>query len=130
MPKKKKSAIVAIALIASSAAAFLCFDHVVLLFPPETIERHLLRQTPLGSSEADVQKSLHDHGVPADIRRVHVPPSPPGDYPLTKVGGEAFIHESVDHYWFVFRTDVEAFYVFDTCGKLVDVRVRKSVDAP
>jgi hypothetical protein len=104
-------------------------NRLIFIFSPAAIERHLRRETPLGSTEAEVAKWLSGRGVVARIARVHVPPSPPSDYPLTSVGGEAFIHESVAHYRFVFRTDVEVFYIFNAAGRLVDLRIRKSVDA-
>jgi len=104
-------------------------DRLVFMLSPTAIEGHLRRETPLGSTEAEVTKWLSNRGVVAQIARVHVPPNDPSEYPLTSVGGEAFIHESVAHYWFIFRTDVEAFYIFNGAGKLVDLRVRKTVDA-
>jgi hypothetical protein len=104
-------------------------DRVVLVFPPSVIERYLARATPLGTDESDVMSWLRKQGLSPNLARVHVPPSPPSDYPLTRVGGEAFIHESIGHYRLIFRTDVEVFYVFDATGKLADLRVRKSVDS-
>ena len=116
-------------MVGALLVTILLADRIVYLLSPKTIERHLLRKTPLGSSEADVLRFLRQQGVSADVATGHIPPSPPSDYPLTKIGGEAFIHESIAHYRLVFRTDVEVFYIFDASGKLVDLRVRKTVDA-
>lgn len=105
-------------------------ERLVFLMSAPTIERYLVGKTPLGSTETEVLTSLRRRGVSAQPWHGHIQPSPPNDYPLTKVGGKGFIHESIGHYRLVFRTDVEAFYIFDGSGKLVDLRVRKSVDAP
>jgi hypothetical protein len=44
------------------------------------------------------------------------------EYPLGSTGGAAFIHESVASYRIVLRAHVEAFYIFDSNGRLVDLR--------
>ena len=104
-------------------------ERVVFLMSAPTIERYLIAMTPLGSSETEVLAWLHRRGVSAQPWHGHIEPSPPNDYPLTQIGGEGFIHESIGHYRIVFRTDIEVFYIFDGAGKLVDLRVRKSVDS-
>ena len=104
-------------------------ERLVFLTSARTIERYLVARTPLGSTESEVLKWLHRRGVSAQPWHGHIVPSPPNDYPLTKIGGEGFIHESIGHYRMVFRTEIEVFYIFDRAGKLVDLRVRKSIDS-
>jgi len=96
------------------------------------IEQSLLRETPLGSSEADVLAHLAKLGVEAYFQRVNFPPS--DDYPLSATGGAAYINATIGIYadaaWlFVFDTWVEAFYSFDEDERLVDIKVRKYTDA-
>jgi hypothetical protein len=91
------------------------------------IEAYLRLQTPLGSSQTETIAWLRGHDIDARVHEVRVKPG--SEYPLTGVGGASFIHESITHYWWPLRVDVEAFYVFDERGKLADIRVRKTTDA-
>jgi len=91
------------------------------------VEAYLRELTPLGTSQADTVAWLRTRDVDA---RVHPGRVEAGlDYPLTKIGGASFIHESIAHYWWPFRTDVEVFYIFDDDKMLVELRVRKTTDA-
>jgi hypothetical protein len=92
-----------------------------------TIEAYLKTQTPLGSPQERVSQWLGARNLRAEIHQATIKPN--SEYPLTKIGGSSFIHESIAHYGPIFRADIEAFYVFDANGKLVDLRVRRTVDA-
>jgi hypothetical protein len=116
----------------SLAAAFaLCFmlwlSNDVYRGSEESIETYLRTQTPLGSSQQQVTQWLSARGVGSEVFEAIVEPN--SDYPPTKIGGTSFIHESVAHYGLIFRADIEAFYIFDSQGTLVDLRVRRTVDA-
>ena len=91
------------------------------------IESFLRTQTPLGSSQSDVLDWLRRNGTPASIAVGVIPPG--SSYPPTQIGGASFTHQAVAHYRILFATDVEAFYIFDATGSLVDLRVRTTVDA-
>jgi len=95
--------------------------------PPE-VELFLRKQTPVGSTEAEVSQWLTARGSAATITRAVVPPN--SDYPLSRTGGAAFIHATVAEYRLVLWAAVEAFYVFDGKGHLVDLRVRRTIDGP
>jgi hypothetical protein len=94
------------------------------------VERSLLHTAALGSSRDEVVSwLLNARHVRAHICECPVAPNQRGDYPLSAIGGSSFIAESVAHYYLPFRTDVEAFYMFDASGNLVDLRVRKTTDS-
>lgn len=93
----------------------------------DRIQAYLLRKTPLGASQQEVLNWLRKNGTPGKIAVVPVPPN--SNFPPTSIGGESFIQESVANYWLVFRTDIEAFYIFDSRQKLVDLSVRATTDA-
>ncbi len=106
-------------------AALVLPTPIVYLRSPERIETYLKSQTPLGSPQRIVLEWLASRGLHPEIHRAHAPPN--SEYPLTHIGGPAFSHETLATYGLP-RVSVEAFYLFDDQGKLVDVRVRKTVD--
>ena len=90
----------------------------------------MLHRTALGSSRDEVVSwLLNARRVRAYICECPVAPSSERDYPISAIGGSSFIAESVAHYYLPFRTDVEAFYMFDASGHLVDLRIRKTTDS-
>jgi hypothetical protein len=99
----------------------------VFWLSPAQIESYLLRQTPLGASEMDVTRWLDTRGRQTVPIKANIPPN--SDYPLTRTGGAAAIHLTVAEYRLIFWAAVEAFYVFDQSGHLVDVRVRRTIDS-
>jgi hypothetical protein len=93
---------------------------------PDRVEAYLLTKTPLGTPEAGVTAWLRTRGREEVPRKVSIRPN--SDYPVTRTGGAAFIHTVVAEYRLIFWTSVEAFYTFDASGRLVDLRVRATVD--
>ena len=92
------------------------------------IEQQLLAETPLGTSRDDVVRWFTARGIRAEVHIATVPAD--SDYPLTRTGGASFIHETVQRSRLLFRAAMEVFYTFDACGRLADLRVRKTVDSP
>jgi hypothetical protein len=95
---------------------------------PAEVETFLRQQTPIGTPQAQVLTWLRERDIDPEVHESTVEPG--SDYPPTEVGGSSFVQESVGHYRTPFRTDVEAFYIFDNKGRLADLRVRKSTDGP
>jgi hypothetical protein len=127
--QRKRRSILAVVMLAWMVAGVVHPALSVFWGPPENVERYLLTQTPLGTSETAVGTWLTTMGVNAQLNRVHVRPKPLGDYPLTAVGGESFIHAPIVSYRLVFRSWVEVFYIFGADDRLVDLRVRRSTDS-
>ena len=103
--------------------------HLYLYGAPHSIEVHLKRETPLGSSAQQVRVYLQSAGVAPHELRV-LPIAPSEDYPLNSTGGASFMHETIGEYRVFLVTSVEVFYTFNANGELVDIRVRKTTDAP
>lgn len=99
----------------------------ILFFPSSVIRWSVLRETPLGSTAAAVGLNVAHRGGRYTVNRVHVEPN--SEYPPTATGGESFAAVVLGHYWMPFRTDVEAFYIFDGHGRLASVEIRKTTDA-
>jgi hypothetical protein len=99
----------------------------VYLRSEERIETYLKNQTPLGSPQSVVVDWLVSRGIQAEIHEARIRAN--SDYPLTRIGGAAFAHELLASYA-LRLVSVEAFYIFDEQGTLVDLRVRKTVDGP
>lgn len=97
---------------------------------PERIRNSILRDVPLGSQEKDVFAYV-------ERQRWEIGSRFHGGFEKSEVGKAPTMVES-DHsaqvhlgkYWLWFRTDVEAFFAFDTESKLTEVYVRKTADAP
>jgi hypothetical protein len=105
--------------------------------PSQQIERYLRTQTPIGSTEQQVTAWVYEH-APVQSNGwgqiVRLPIRPGADYPLTTTGGAASMHvvlhaEPERLIPLMFAWAVEAFYTFDSSGRLRDVRVRKTVDS-
>ena len=97
--------------------------------PAEMIERSLLRLTPIGSSIEDVQRAVENKGWQ------HRPISNAGflkqeSHRAMEVVGKKSLEAHVADYGWPFRTSVDAFWGFDEKGRLTDVWVWKTVDAP
>jgi len=94
----------------------------------ESIAAHLGSKTPLGTSEAAVMTYLKENDMNPDaLRTAHVDPD--SSYPPSSVEGESFIRALAGEYGVVFTTSVESFYIFDSDGMLVDIKIRKTTDA-
>jgi hypothetical protein len=99
------------------------------------IEIYLRSQTSVGATEEQVLDWLHQHApIQPNIGWSHVHRAsilPHSE--LSTTGGEAFIQSALHHeperlIPLMFSWDVEAFYTFDAAGRLVDVRVRTTVN--
>jgi len=94
-----------------------------------SIRASLIKRTPLGSSSSDVRAFVAKEGW---LDRSYVGTSgfykqEPGE-PAHEVGVSSICGQ-LGHYWLPFRTDVTAFWGFDTNGHLIDVWVWKTTDA-
>lgn len=127
MKKSVCGGVKAVLICCLAAAIFGGCSGSLLHLSTNEIERHLLIATPLGSTEAEVLSYLQDKHISGSIKRAHVRPGV--DYPPTAVEGNSFIHESIGEYGLLFQTSVEAFWVFNSAGRLVDLKVRKTTDA-
>jgi hypothetical protein len=92
----------------------------------ESIEASLLRRTPLGSTREAVMAFIAQEGW-TDVRTG-------GGYwrndrPQGAAVGSSSIQVSLGRYYMPLLTMVEARWAFDSNGKVIDVNVRKSVDA-
>ncbi len=115
-----------VAILALGVAVWAVHDRLVLLANVPRIERHLRRHTPIGTSEGEVVKWLRNQHLEAEV---HYVPFPAGDYPLSRRAGSAFIHQTIGYYYLPWRVDVEVFYSFNESRQLIDLAVRKTVDA-
>jgi len=111
-----------------AVTAFVFPTLIVYLRSPEHIEAYLKNQTPLGSGQGFVVDWLASRGIHAAIHDARIPAH--SDYPLTRIGGAAFAHETVATDRTPLHVSVEAFYIFDDQRRLVDVQVRKTIDGP
>ncbi len=100
--------------------------HVVYWRGPEHIEAHLLERTPLGTSESDVLDWLSERSPHYSHRRIPLKPGE-GSIP-TRIGGSSFVHALIAQYRAPLHVSVEVSYVFDASARLVEIRVRKTVD--
>lgn len=119
--------VVALATLVLAAVSIVGYRLFTSQPSPVEIERQLLTETPLGASREDVVRWLAARGIRAEVHVVKI--DGPSDYPLTRTGGTSFIHETLDRSRLLFRTSVEVFYIFDTEGRLVDLRVRRTTDS-
>ena len=93
----------------------------------QSIRDYLFEQTAVGTSEEQVLRWLGARGVVAKLNRQHIEPN--RGYPPTTTGGESWTQVVLDTHGFPFETWVEAFYIFDSDGRLVDIGVRKTTDS-
>jgi hypothetical protein len=94
------------------------------------IESYLLQKTPLGSSEEEVISYLREGGARLQIEdpwRGNVAPNT--GHPPNTVAGSSYIDAVVGEYRLVFTTSVEAYYIFDSDRRLVEIAIRKTIDA-
>lgn len=100
-----------------------------LRLPGTAIEERLKVMTPLGTPHTVVVAELQNKKYKvAQIVHAHV--SPLSSYPPTSLDGEGFIRVELGEYRTIFITSVEAFFIFDLGDNLIDVKVRKTTDAP
>ncbi len=99
-----------------------------LLRSEASIQRSLLRETPLGSSRDDCLAFAGERVWGTRVRLNGGFMKQDSLKPIEIVGDTSF-SANLGHYWLPFRTDVEAFWGFDASGRLVEIWVRKSTDA-
>jgi hypothetical protein len=107
------------------ATAVIIAIHPLWYLSQSGVKSWLLHKVPTGSS-VDQLKSV----ALAEGWRVNKTWS--GDQPHADWGGIAgstIVWTDLGGYRGVFRVDYDSFWAFDANGRLVDVRVRKSVDA-
>ena len=97
------------------------------------IAAHLLKQTPVGSTEGAVVAWLKSQGVADPYVGRFVRTVEPQEWVSTygfnvKARSTAVIHTTVARYGFPFETSVEAFYLFYN-ERLVEIWVRKTTNA-
>jgi hypothetical protein len=99
-----------------------------LLAPESTIRASLLKQTPLGSSKAEVRAVVDKRGW-AD-------PDNKGELGGIRFSdsGQKLITTSIGgrlgHYSFPYSTDVFAVWEFDPSNRLIEIQVTKASDQP
>ena len=89
-------------------------------------ERWIVSRVPMGSDVATVRQFIRRRGWKLDGEWQQAEPKT--DFGTRK--GTHVVYVNLGGYWFVFRTDFDAFFGFDERGRLVDVQVRKMVDTP
>jgi len=96
-----------------------------------SIRASLLKHTPVGSSASEVRAFAEKKGwldqtyAGTNLGFYKQEPGEP-PYPV----GVSSLRGDLGHYYLPFRTDVAAFWGFDTNGRLIDVWVWKETDAP
>jgi hypothetical protein len=100
-----------------------------LLRSENSIRAALLKKTPLGSSVTEVRMFVDRRGW---LDRKYIGSGgflkqAPGK-PAEVVGATSMCGD-LGHYWLPFRTDVTAFWGFDTSNRLVDIWVWKTTDS-
>jgi hypothetical protein len=95
------------------------------------IQSQLLKQTPIGSSMKSVEEYLRLDDLNA--KRIPIQPREryliDDDYPPRKPGSFTVLWVCLGRYGFLIKTDVEAFYSFDSQDRLTSIVIRKSVDS-
>jgi len=109
-------------------------------WPEPTLVAWLREQTPFGTPEALVKQFLEDRGfgtlwAPGQDSLNRALALKFGVSGLKFSDGVRTIQAHIGEYrdprmLFLFETSTEAFYGFDDSARLVDIRVRKSTDAP
>lgn len=94
------------------------------------IESWVRSQIPLGTPVTSARSQIRSHGWKIESEWAQNQPMP--SYGTAQ--GTHVIHAALGSYWFgsywlIFSTDYDAFFGFDNTGNLVEVRVRKMVDA-
>ena len=115
-------------------ATTLIVTSIIMLTNPlrksqEDIRNMILSEIPLGTSINDVKSYNSKKNWELDYEWEGVPSKNSEDhYPAVK--GSHIIGAYLGKYWGpLFRTDVDAFWGFNSSGKLIDFRIRKMTDA-
>jgi hypothetical protein len=109
-------------------AAFVIFSGQSLWGPSDAIRRRLLGVTPLGTDFNEVDRVLTKRAISHDLRNTGFIPG--GGANLANTVGVKSIHADLGDYRMILVTSVTANYGFDVRGKLIEVEVKKEVDAP
>lgn len=94
----------------------------------QSIAARELETTPLGATETAVLNALiRRNRQPSPMWRGVIEPG--SSYPVSARGGASYTRVALAEYGIVFKTSVEAFYIFDGDRRLVEVGIRKTTDA-
>src|SRR5258708_38420469 len=83
-------------------------------------------RVPLGTDIAQARDRIRSAGW--KLEGEWAQPEPQIDYGTRK--GSRVIYAYLGHYYSVFRGDVDGFFGVDRSGRLVEVHIRRMVDAP
>jgi hypothetical protein len=134
VPKRLRALVVLTALLAAVVVAFIAILYAAsnsLRRSPEQIRASLLRDCPPGTDMEAVRSFLDQRGwrdQHYDEGRGFSNP----DAPAVAIGAQS-LHADLGRYYELIPplpTWVEAFYGFDANGRLIDIRVRKTMDGP
>ena len=119
---------VAVVILAVVVACAIVFSN-----PLRRSELHLrdalLAETPIGSGFDEVRSLLNARGMLVSGHHEHLGfiKQPPGQ-PAETIGIRS-LRAHLGYYQVLFRTDVTAFYGFDSEDKLIEIWVRKETDS-
>ena len=100
-----------------------------LWMPASGLRSWILRRAPLGSSSEQVDAFIAAHHWSRHYDW-HGTPSPTSEKPYPAVKGTRVIGAYLGGYQGIpFRADLDAYWGFDESGHLIDLNVRKMVDA-
>ena len=138
MKKRSKVILIMFAVVfASIILVVIALSINPLLRTEVGIRRHLLRSTPIGTSIEDVLQifgiddtEIRSHGVVLhNTLRIPLRSVFPNDVnDPSRVLGNSHIWKNLGSYQLIVRIDVEAVFVFDENGHLMEVFVRKGRD--
>ena len=97
-----------------------------LRWPQPAVHAWLLWKVPVGSSEKQLDQI-------ASVTGWHVNGTWPGRRPHSDWGGidgATIVWVYLGGYRTILRADLDSFWAFDEHGRLVDVRIRRTIDAP
>jgi hypothetical protein len=97
-----------------------------LRWPQSAVHAWLLWKVPVGSNEKQLQQMASTTGW-------RVNGTWPGHQPHSDWGGidgATIVWAYLGGYRTILRADLDSFWAFDEHGRLVDVRIRRMIDAP
>ena len=106
----------------------------------DSIERQILKRAPLGSDYGEVIDLVDSSGWEISSNLVRTKPLVVTDGRYPYVSGTRIVRTHLGHYrapmlseplffWFWFRNDVSAFWGFDADDRLIEVHVKRYIDA-
>jgi hypothetical protein len=124
--------VIAAAVIAVIALGGALYRNARWARPSSVIRQELLRETPIGSSRDFVQAILTRKSLESEAGTFF--PSEKVERETVNRAHVVLTSDIATYYtfytWMPWRTDVFAYWVFDVNGELLEITVRKQVDAP